>query len=88
LNEIARGWPGSGQGGTVAGRCNTELADEGASHVTPVSEAHLQSRLGESLAIDQELLCKAHAPLNEVGMRRYSYFACEATQQPEAAHAR
>jgi hypothetical protein len=43
-----------------------------------VREAGLDGRLGGCLTVSQELPCKAHTPLNKVGMRRCSYFACEA----------
>ena len=68
----------SGDSRSVAARRYAEMADKGASHVTLIREASLDSGLGGCLAIRQQLSGKAHAPLNKISMRRYLNFAYEA----------
>jgi hypothetical protein len=55
--------------------------------MTLVGEAGLNRRLGGGLTTGQELSRKTHAPLNKVGMRCYTYFACKAPQKLETTHA-
>jgi hypothetical protein len=88
LNEIARDCKGSGDSRSVAAGHYAELADEGTGHVTLIREASLDSSLGGCLTVSQESPGEAHAPLNKICMRRYSYLAREAPQELEAAHAR
>ena len=56
--------------------------------MTLVGEASLYRRLGGGLTVGQELLHKANAPLNKVGMGCCTNFTGEAAQQLEAAHTR
>jgi hypothetical protein len=77
----------SGDGGAIATWGYAKVADERSGHVALVCEADLYGCLGGCLTVGQKLLCKAYAPLNKVGMRRYSEFVCEAPQELEAAHA-
>src|SRR6202011_34435 len=88
LNEIAHDPPGSGSGRSIAARCYAQLADEDAGHMALVGEAGPYRCLDGCLTVGQELPGQTHAPLHKVGMRRYSYFACEASQELEPAHAR
>ena len=67
---------------------DAELAHEGAGHVALVREAGPCSCLDRGLTISQKSPCQEHAPLDKVGMRRYTYFLCEAPQELEAAYAR
>jgi hypothetical protein len=78
----------SGDGRSIAARGYAQVADEGTGHVALVRKTGLYGCLGGCLTIRQKLSRKAHAPLNKVGVRRYSYFAREAPQELEAAHAR
>ena len=66
-------------------RRNAELADEGAGHVALVREAGPCSCLDKGLTISQKSPRQEYPPLNKVGMRRYTHFACESPQELEAA---
>ena len=79
---------GSGDSRSITARRYAELADEGAGHVALVREAGLCSCLGRCLTVSEKPPCQEHAPLNKVGMRCYTDFACEASQELEAAYAR
>jgi hypothetical protein len=72
----------------ITARGNAQLAGEGAGYVTLVREAGFKCCLDGGLAICQKLPRMAYASLDQVGMRRYSHFACETSQELESADAR
>jgi hypothetical protein len=67
---------------------DTELPDEGTSHVTLVRKTSPLCRFGWSFARGKEATGEANPALNEVGMWRHSYLASKTAQELKAADAR